>query len=76
MDCPQCYGKTEVINTRYSKNLGRWRERHCQKCGEVFRTTEIVIDAVDDYKAISHELNEMRQIVNRLRDDLYDILGG
>jgi transcriptional regulator NrdR family protein len=39
MECPRCKGKTEIFETRQTKDAVR-RRRHCTRCGHKFTTIE------------------------------------
>jgi len=58
MQCPECYGKTHVYDTRIEENeLGEVlvrRRRQCLECGHRFKTTEIK----DDGKQKGNEVDQ------------------
>ena len=43
MDCPECYGRTDVADSRRQID-GVTRRRKCRSCGYRFSTIEIDID--------------------------------
>lgn len=50
MKCPECSGKSKVIDTRYNAEYGEtYRRLECQECGKKYFTLEIVADEDEQF---------------------------
>ncbi|QXN72705.1 Ogr/Delta-like Zn-finger protein [Rhodobacter phage RcZahn] len=61
LPCPVCGGKTHVMESRPSSDLGFatvWRRRKCLSCGHLHRTFEVHADLIEvaDLKGLMEEL--------------------
>lgn len=51
MECPNCGGKTTVVDNSYNNDAKElYRKRKCTKCGHEFCTMEFEIDISDQLK--------------------------
>ena len=72
-ECPECYGKTQVIITRYAKE-GAYRRRKCTECGMRFSTIEAIKPdgkyTKHDYKTdyIRKLEEQVRELTDRLEE--------
>ena len=49
--CPNCQGRTRVLQTRRQPDKTVWRERNCLSCDTIFDTNEKPISLTPDKKA-------------------------
>lgn len=54
MICPNCQGKTAVVN-EFDTNGNITRQRRCLNCGHEFATTEIPAEHLDALRRVAHE---------------------
>lgn len=68
MNCPNCGGKTKVIDSRDSEfasvhKVCWWRRRVCIDCKNRFTTYEILPDVLIDAKIMKRKLQKVRKIL-------------
>ena len=65
MNCPNCGGKTKVIDSRDSEQYEfcRWRRRKYNKCNKLFSTYEILPEVLIDAEKAKHNLNKIIEFV-------------
>ena len=68
MNCPNCGGKTMVVDSRDSKQyeICRLRRRKCNECGKMFSTYEILSEDLIDGKKAKHDLNKIIEFVKEV----------
>lgn len=68
MECPECGGKTSVINSR-EVEANVFRARECKKCKHRFYTEEVEIDKeeADEYMAFIKEKDRNRHKIKVMK---------
>lgn len=71
--CPECEGKTAVIDSRENPNGSIWRRRECKNCGWRYSTVEIE-ECISDFTELREKIAKLesqnaryKRIINQIR---------